>query len=196
MKIFAAAKASVVFIKNRCRSSRSQMFFKVDVFKNFAIFTGKHLCWSLFLIKLQAFRCFPVNIAKFLRVAFLQNICFCRCSVLHYIFIKTLLNILQLYIAFFVLTPKITLIRFRSLCHSLSSVVALCHSLSVVALLIVLLVVIRCTTRCHLYYLLSFVVALVVTCTTRFHSLSLDIPLVCLFIKGPVLFFPRNFDCA
>ena len=25
-------------------------------FKNFAIFTGKHLCWSLSLIKLQAFR--------------------------------------------------------------------------------------------------------------------------------------------
>ena len=24
--------------------------------KNFAIFTGKHLCWILFLIKLQAFR--------------------------------------------------------------------------------------------------------------------------------------------
>ena len=36
------------------RSSRSQMFFKIDVLKNFANFTGKHLCWSLFLIKLQA----------------------------------------------------------------------------------------------------------------------------------------------
>ena len=33
-----------------CRSSRSQMFFKIDVLKNFAIFIGKHLCWSLFLI--------------------------------------------------------------------------------------------------------------------------------------------------
>ena len=32
------------------------MFFKIDVLKNFAIFTEKHLCWSLFLIKLQAFR--------------------------------------------------------------------------------------------------------------------------------------------
>ena len=29
---------------------------KIGVLKNFAIFTGKHLCWSLFLIKLQAFR--------------------------------------------------------------------------------------------------------------------------------------------
>ena len=38
------------------KSSRSQMFFKIGVFKNFKIFTGKHLCWSLFLLKLQAFR--------------------------------------------------------------------------------------------------------------------------------------------
>ena len=26
------------------------MFFKIRVLKNFAIFTGKHLCWSLFLL--------------------------------------------------------------------------------------------------------------------------------------------------
>ena len=37
------------------RSSRSQMFFKIDVLKNFENFTGKHQCWSFFLIKLQAF---------------------------------------------------------------------------------------------------------------------------------------------
>ena len=37
-------------------NSRSQMFFKIGVFMNFSIFTGKHLCWSLFLIKLQAFK--------------------------------------------------------------------------------------------------------------------------------------------
>ena len=30
----------------------SQMFLKVDVLKNFANFTGKILCWSLFLITL------------------------------------------------------------------------------------------------------------------------------------------------
>ena len=46
-------------------SYRSQMFFMKGVLKNFAIFTGKHLCWILFL-RLQR-RCFPVNIAKFLR---------------------------------------------------------------------------------------------------------------------------------
>ena len=35
------------------RSSCSQMFFEIGVPKKFAIFTGKYLCWSLFLIKLQ-----------------------------------------------------------------------------------------------------------------------------------------------
>ena len=37
-------------------SSPSQIFFKMGFLKNFANFTGKHLCWSLFLIKLQAWR--------------------------------------------------------------------------------------------------------------------------------------------
>ena len=45
------------------------MFFEIDVLKNFAIFTGKHLRWSLLLIKLQACN-FLVNIAKFLKSAF------------------------------------------------------------------------------------------------------------------------------
>ena len=36
------------------RSSCWQMFFKIVVLKNSANFTGKHLCWSHFLIKLQA----------------------------------------------------------------------------------------------------------------------------------------------
>ena len=31
-----------------------QMFFEIGVLENYAIFRGKHLCWSLFLIKLQA----------------------------------------------------------------------------------------------------------------------------------------------
>ena len=29
------------------RSSRSQIFFKIRALKNFATFTGKHLCWPL-----------------------------------------------------------------------------------------------------------------------------------------------------
>ena len=63
------------------RGSRSQMFLKIVVLKYFAIFTGKHLCWSLFFNKVTGLktcnfikkrlqhRCFPVNIAKFLRAA-------------------------------------------------------------------------------------------------------------------------------
>ena len=38
------------------RSSRSRIFFKIDVLKEFPIFTGKYLCWSLFLVKLQGWR--------------------------------------------------------------------------------------------------------------------------------------------
>ena len=38
------------------RSSRSQMFSKIDALKKFAIFTGKRMCLSLFLIKLLDFR--------------------------------------------------------------------------------------------------------------------------------------------
>ena len=41
------------------------------VFKHFAIFTGKHLCWSLFLIKNFQHTCFPVNMARFLRASIL-----------------------------------------------------------------------------------------------------------------------------
>ena len=43
-------------------SSRSQMFFKAGVLKNFANFTGNHLNWSLFLTKLQTFR--PATLLK------------------------------------------------------------------------------------------------------------------------------------
>ena len=32
------------------------MFFKIGVLKIFANFTGKYLCWSLFLVKLQAWQ--------------------------------------------------------------------------------------------------------------------------------------------
>ena len=53
---------------------------KKDVLKNFAKFTGKHLCLSLFLNKVEILlkkrlrrKRFPVNFAKFLRTPFLQN---------------------------------------------------------------------------------------------------------------------------
>ena len=38
------------------RSSCLQMFFKIGALKNFAIFTGKHLSWSLSSIKLLCWR--------------------------------------------------------------------------------------------------------------------------------------------
>ena len=82
--------AEHLFLRNR--SSLLQMFFKISVLIDFANFTGKHLCWSLFLIKLQSLkvcnfikntptRCFPVKFAKYLNTLFLQNIygnCFWR----------------------------------------------------------------------------------------------------------------------
>ena len=48
---------AIVFWGETNRSSLSQMFFKIDVLKNFANFTRKPLCWSLFVIKLQAWAC-------------------------------------------------------------------------------------------------------------------------------------------
>ena len=59
-----------VIRKDRCmlieaapaRSSRSKILFKIGVLKNFAIFTGKHPCWSLFKIKLQAWK--PATLLK------------------------------------------------------------------------------------------------------------------------------------
>ena len=61
------------------KTSYRRYSIKKAVLKNFAIFLGKHLSWGLFLIKLQGWgacnfikkrlrlRCFPFNIAKFLR---------------------------------------------------------------------------------------------------------------------------------
>ena len=39
-----------------------EAFYKKAVLKNFAILSGKQLCWSHFLIKLQAFR--PATLLK------------------------------------------------------------------------------------------------------------------------------------
>ena len=67
------------------RSNRPEVLCKKYVLRNFAKFTGKHLCQRLFLNKVAGLRpatllkksfwhrCFPVNFAKFLRTPFLQN---------------------------------------------------------------------------------------------------------------------------
>ena len=44
------------------RKSHWRCFTKKYVLKNLAIFTARHLCWSLFLIKLQAFK--PATLSK------------------------------------------------------------------------------------------------------------------------------------
>ena len=48
-------------------SSHQRCSLRKDLFRNFAKFTRKHLCQSLW------HRCFPVNFAKYLRTLFLQN---------------------------------------------------------------------------------------------------------------------------
>ena len=67
------------------RSSRSEVYCKKGVLKNFAKFTGKHLSQSLFLNKVAGLRpatllkkrlwhrCFLVNFTKFLRTTFLTE---------------------------------------------------------------------------------------------------------------------------
>ena len=56
-----------------------EVSYKKDVFKNFAIFTGKHLYWSLFLLKLPALRPATLlegdsNTGVFLMRSFYQNL--------------------------------------------------------------------------------------------------------------------------
>ena len=49
---YLITKFMIIISYNKGRSSRSQMFFKIAVLKNFAIFARKHLWWILFLINL------------------------------------------------------------------------------------------------------------------------------------------------
>ena len=53
------------------------MFFKIGVLKDFANYTGKHLCWSLIGLQASNFiknrlqhRCFRLKFGKFLRTPF------------------------------------------------------------------------------------------------------------------------------
>ena len=75
-----------------CRSSHRRWSVRKGVLRNFAKFTGKHLCQSLFFNKVEGLRpgtllikrlwhkCFPVNFGKFLRTPFYRTSlddCFC-----------------------------------------------------------------------------------------------------------------------
>ena len=46
---------SISSIEDNYTEVNTKVFYIKAVLKNFAIFTGKQLCWSLFLIKLQGF---------------------------------------------------------------------------------------------------------------------------------------------
>ena len=90
---------TVVFSKfcKKSRSCHQRCSIKKAVLNNFAIFTRKHLCRSLFLIKWRLqHRCFSLNIVKFLkniyfekhlqttasvnpRAAVFQESCFTKC---------------------------------------------------------------------------------------------------------------------
>ena len=65
------ADGTVNYFCKRLRSSHRRSSVRKGVLRNFAKFTAKHLCQSLFFNKLQAWHwCFPVNFAKFLRTPF------------------------------------------------------------------------------------------------------------------------------
>ena len=62
------------FISKQRQKQPSEVFHKKGVLKNFPKFTGKHLCQSRLYNKVERHRCFPLNVATFLRTRFLQNI--------------------------------------------------------------------------------------------------------------------------
>ena len=75
-------KSSKAKLLGNYRSSRLEVFCRKGVVRNFAKFTGKHPCQSLFFNKVASlgsatllkkslwYRCFPVNFVKFLRTPF------------------------------------------------------------------------------------------------------------------------------
>ena len=75
-----------VIVFNQVQKKPPDVFSKKRCSEKFHKFYRKHLCWSLFLKKLQAFRaatllkrlqysCFSVKFAKLLRAPILKNIC-------------------------------------------------------------------------------------------------------------------------
>ena len=162
------------------RSSHQRCSIEKAVLKNFAIFTGKHLRWSLFLIELQVWG--PATVLKetpakvffcayceiFKNTYFqekLQTTASLNCKQQR---LPPALNSISLFSSRSTLRFKefslgclvvdSSLIRKKEKLAEMVTRVIRCHSLS--------LVVNRCTSRC----------------TVCCHSLSLDVPLVYLFI--------------
>ena len=118
------------------RSNHRRCSVKKVVLKYFANFTGKHLCWCLFLIKFQAcrtapllkmrlqHRCFPLKFAKFFRTPILKNIC------------KGLLLITDFYnpdfafkkYAFLNITFVNTFIQFVCICKAIIKILDFCDN--------------------------------------------------------------------
>ena len=96
-------------ILSRSQISRSQMFFKIGVLKNF-IFTGKHLWWSLFLShfikKRLQHSCFPVNIAKFLRTDLFKEYFWWLLLSFYYSFYLVRSRLTDLFLDFFTFNKK------------------------------------------------------------------------------------------
>ena len=66
----------VIWLRNYFIETAAQMFYKIGVLTNFAILTGKHLCWNLIVAGQKECNCikkqlqngfFSVNMAKFLK---------------------------------------------------------------------------------------------------------------------------------
>ena len=173
------------------------MFFNWNFLKKFVIFTEKHLCWSLFLIKLHAFILATLlktdsNTGVFLWIlqtlitSISKNICVRLVLIVVIYCIENWIKLFRKRIGLlFLLKHKVTLlyllsfvfIRFITRCDSLSHIAIFCYLLSFTVIrcdllyhslsLVVSLVVIRFTTRCHS---LSLVIIRYTTCC---HSLSL-----------------------
>ena len=86
------------------------MFCEKDVLRNFAKFTGKHLCQSPFFYKVAGIwpatllkkrfwhRCFPVNFAKFLRMSFLtEHLRWLPLSITDHTVVKLYMDILSVF---------------------------------------------------------------------------------------------------
>ena len=92
------------------RSSRPKLFCKKGVLRNFAKFTGKHVCKSLFFSKVAGlrpatlskkrlwYRCFPMNFENFLRTPFIiEKLRWLLLSYIHFFNWLSLWNLLNNY---------------------------------------------------------------------------------------------------
>ena len=81
-KIFKGCLPEILL--GRHLNTLSEVLCKIGRLKNFITFTEKHLCWDVFVIKMEAeplnllkgrvqHRCFHMNFGKFLRTTFITE---------------------------------------------------------------------------------------------------------------------------